>query len=274
MAHLTDSEEAPSRTVLGGGNPSTAPLERGPDEKVMSLVDHLTELRRRIVISIAAVGAGTVVGFFAAPEALTILKAPIPGPLVFTQPGGALFLQLKLALMIGVALAMPIVLYQFWAFIAPGLTAQERRAARPWIPLALLFLVTGIAVAYLILPLTVSFLLGFEIDGVVEPLITADAYFGFVTTLFLAFGLVMQFPILLVLAAKVGLVDADRLRRGRRYVLVGIFIFAVVVTPGGDPFSPIIMALVMYPLYELTIRLVARSPSPSPSSSLEASADD
>ena len=263
MAHVTDSESPRSGTTLAGSRPPGPSIEAEIDEKVMSLVDHLTELRRRIVISLAAVGAGTVVGFFLAPEALTILKAPISGPLIFTQPGGALFLQLKLALMIGVALAAPIVLYQFWAFIAPGLTARERRAARPWIPLALLFLASGIGVAYLILPLTVSFLLGFEIEGVVEPLITADAYFGFVTTMFLAFGLVMQFPILLVMAAKVGLVDADRLRRGRRYVVLGIFIFAVVVTPGGDPFSPIIMALVMYPLYELTIRLVSRSRAPA-----------
>ena len=263
MVQLTDSENPANRTAMTRSSPPPAPLEHEPDEKVMSLVDHLTELRRRIVISIAAVAAGTVVGFLVAPQALTILKTPIAGPLVFTQPGGALFLQLKLALMIGIALAAPIVLYQFWAFIAPGLTARERRAARPWIPLALVFLVLGIAVAYLILPLTVGFLLGFEIEGVVEPLITADAYFGFVTTMFLAFGLVMQFPILLVLAAKVGLVNADRLRRGRRYVVVGIFVFAVVVTPGGDPFSPIIMALVMYPLYELTIRLVARSSSPA-----------
>jgi sec-independent protein translocase protein TatC len=262
MAQITESESAARGTTMAGSGPPPAPVETKLDEKVMSLVDHLTELRRRIVISVAAVGAGTVVGFFLAPEALMILKAPIPGPLVFTQPGGALFVQLKLALMIGVALSSPIVLYQFWAFIAPGLTERERRAARPWIPLALLFLVTGITVAYLILPLTVSFLLGFEIEGVVEPLITVDAYFGFVTTLFLAFGLVMQFPILLVLAAKVGLVDADRLRRGRRYVVIGIFVFAVVVTPGGDPFSPIVMALVMYPLYELTIRLVSRSPAP------------
>jgi sec-independent protein translocase protein TatC len=80
-----------------------------------------------------------------------------------------------------------------------------------------------------------------------------------VTTMFLAFGLVMQFPIVLVLLSKVGLVTPERLRRGRRYVFVGIFVLAVVVTPGGDPFSPIIMALVMYPLYELTIWLVSRS---------------
>ncbi len=233
-----------------------APVAADP---VMTLTEHLSELRLRIVIGLLAIGIGTVVGWFLAPSAIDLLKAPIAGPLVFTAPSGAFFLQLKLALMIGVALASPVVLYQLWAFVSPGLTPHERRVARPWVPMALVFLVLGIGVAYLILPATVGFLLGFAIPGVVEPLITVDAYFGFVTTMFLAFGLVMQFPIVIVLLSKVGLVSADRLKRGRRYVIVGIFVVAVVVTPGGDPFSPVVMAAVMYPLYEFTIWLVSRS---------------
>lgn len=231
-------------------------------DKVMTLAEHLGELRKRLFISIFAVVFGSIVGFWFAPEAIKILKAPIAQPLYFTAPGGAFFLQVKLALMIGVVLASPIVLYQLWAFISPGLTARERRVTRPWVPLSLVLLALGIGVAYLILPYTAAFLLSFEIPDVIEPLITADAYFGFVTTMFLAFGLVMQFPIVLYLLSKVGLVTADRLRRGRRYVFVGIFVLAVVVTPGGDPISPLIMALVMYPLYEFTIRLIDRGATP------------
>jgi sec-independent protein translocase protein TatC len=243
--------------------PPTAPIEEADQRsKVMTVAEHLGELRRRIFIGLLAVVIGAIVGWLVAPQAIILLKAPIPGPLVFTAPGGALFLQLKLALLIGLALASPIVLYQLWAFISPGLTAHERRVSRPWIPLAVVFLVLGIGVAYIVLPYTAAFLLSFAIPGVIEPLITADAYFGFVTTMFLAFGLVMQFPIVIVLLAKVGLVSVERLRRGRRYVFVGIFVIAVVITPGGDPFSPTIMALVMYPLYELTIRLVGRSHRP------------
>ena len=237
----------------------TEPAEDLVTDKVMTLVEHLGELRRRIFISLLAVAIGTVIGFVLAPDAIRILKAPIEQPLYFTAPGGALFLQLKLALMIGLALGAPVVLWQLWAFVSPGLTPHERRVARPWIPLAILFLVLGIGIAYIVLPVTATFLLSFEIPDVIEPLITADAYFGFVTTMFLAFGLVMQFPIVLVLLSKVGIVNAERLRRSRRYVFLSIFVLAVVVTPGGDPFSPTIMALVMYPLYELTIRLVARS---------------
>jgi sec-independent protein translocase protein TatC len=236
--------------------PATDPESGGT---VMTVAEHLGELRRRIFIGLLSVVFGAVIGWFLAPQAIVLLKAPIPGPLVFTAPGGALFLQLKLALLIGLALASPVVLYQLWAFVSPGLTAQERRVARPWIPLALLFLILGVAVAYVVLPYTAAFLLSFAIPGVIEPLITADAYFGFVTTMFLAFGLVMQFPIVIVLLSKVGLVTVERLRRSRRYVFIGIFVLAVVITPGGDPFSPTIMALVMYPLYELTIWLVGRS---------------
>ena len=228
------------------------------DGKVMTVVEHLSELRRRIFIGLFAVALGAVVGFLLAPDAIRILKAPISGPLFFTAPSSAFFLQIKLALMIGLALASPIVLYQLWAFIAPGLTPRERRLALPWVPLGLVFLAVGIGVAYFILPFAVGFMLGFAIPGVLDPLITADAYFGFVTNMFLAFGLVMEFPIVLVLLSKVGIVSAERLRRNRRYVFLGIFVFAVVVTPGGDPYSPTVMGAVMYLLYELTIRLVAR----------------
>jgi sec-independent protein translocase protein TatC len=237
----------------------TAPVPDGDDGKTMTIVEHLTELRRRIFIALLAIVLGAILGFIVTPEVIRILKGPIAQPLYFTSPGGALFLQLKLALLIGLGIGAPVVLYELWAFVSPGLTPRERRAIRPWIPLSLVFLALGVGVAYAILPFAAAFLLGFAIPGLIEPLITADAYFGFVTTMFLAFGLVMQFPIVLVLLAKVGIITADQLRRRRRYVFIGIFVFAVVVTPGGDPFSPTIMALVMYPLFELTIRLMSRS---------------
>jgi sec-independent protein translocase protein TatC len=233
------------------------------DEKVMSLAEHLTELRRRLVFSILAIGAGSVVGFFLAPTAITVLKAPLnpyyPGPLIFLQPGAAFFLELKLALMIGVALAAPFVLYQLWAFVAPGLTLHERTVTRPWVPLALLLLLLGIGVAYVVLPYAMGFLISFQIVNVMQPQLTVEGYFGFVTTLFLAFGLVMEFPIVLVLLSKTGIVTVERLRRNRRYVIFAIAIFAVVATPGGDPVSPTFMAAVMYPLYELSIFLIGRS---------------
>jgi sec-independent protein translocase protein TatC len=238
--------------------PAESPAE--PADKVMSLVDHLAELRRRLVISAAAILAGSVLGFYVAPQAIQLLARPIlrDGPLIFLDVGGAFFLQLRIAVMIGFALAVPVVLHQLWAFVAPGLTPEERRVARPWIPFAILFFALGVAVAYVALPFTAAFLLSFQIPGVVEPMISADRYFGFVTIMFLAFGVVMQFPIVLVLLTKLRILSLARLRASRRYVFLGMFVFSMVVTPGGDPFSMLIMGLVMYALYELTLVVLSR----------------
>ncbi len=231
-----------------------------PEDRVMSLVDHLAELRRRLAISILSVVLGTVVAFLAAPRALTLLKQQmqVSGPLVYFDPGGAFFIQLRLALMMGIALAFPIVLYQLWAFVSPGLTRRERAVARPWIPLAIVFFALGIGVAYLVLPYTVAFLQSFQIAGVIESRPEAERYIGFATTTFLVFGVVMQFPVVLILLSKMGVLGVERLRGSRRYVLLGIVVFTVVITPGGDPVAPLIMSAVMYTLYELTILLLAR----------------
>jgi sec-independent protein translocase protein TatC len=249
---VTDAPTAPEPIL-----PEPAPPEG--EGAVMSLVDHLSELRRRLIISALAVMAGTVVGVFVTPRLIELLKAPVPGALVFTTLGGAFFIQLKLAFLVGLAIAFPILLYQLWAFVSPGLTDRERRTARPWIPIALALFVAGIVLAYVTLPFTASFLLSFAIPGVIEALITAEAYFDFVTMMFLAFGVVLEFPIMLILLTKLGLVSVGRLRSVRRYVLLGMVILAVVITPGGDPIGPAVLTVVMYGLYEGTILLLLRS---------------
>jgi sec-independent protein translocase protein TatC len=233
------------------------PAPAAPGEKVMTLVDHLSELRHRLVISALAIGAGTVVGFLFAGQLIHTLKAPLGADetLIFLSPGEAFFVNLKLSIIVGIVLAMPVLLYQLWAFISPGLTVQERRAARPWVPVALLFFALGVVVAWFILPYAISFLLSFE-SADLQAAITADNYFGFVGTLFLAFGLTMEFPIVLVLLSKVGIITSERLRSSRRIVVLGIAIFSAVVTPGGDLVSPVVLGLVMYLLYELSIVLV------------------
>jgi sec-independent protein translocase protein TatC len=258
MAELTDRRDDVIVPQPPAPEPGTPPAD-APEGAVMTLVEHLSELRRRIFVGLLALVLGTVLGFVLAPDAIRLLKGPIAQPLYFTALGGAFFVELKVALVIGIVVASPVVLYELWAFVSPGLTVRERRLLRPWIPLAVLFTFIGFAVAYLVLPLATWFFLSFQIPGVVQPLITADAYFGFVTTLFLAFGLVMEFPIVLVLLTRMGLVSVDWLRHHRRYVFLGMVVFAVVVTPGGDPFSPTIMAVVMYALYEFTIWMVSRA---------------
>ena len=224
----------------------------------MSLVDHLAELRRRIVIALVGLAVGSAIGFAASDRALALLVGLVPGGVVhFFTPGGAFFIRLKLALILGFGLALPLILYQAWAFVAPGLTRRERAVARPWIPLAGVFFLLGVAVAWFVLPYTLAFLYSFQTDSV-QAFPAAEPYFDFVTTLFLAFGAIMQFPIVLVVLTRLGLLSTDRLRRSRRYVLLGITIFAVLATPGGDPISPVAMGGVMYLLYEATILLLDR----------------
>ena len=237
--------------------PPAAPEEAGDDGKVMSLVDHLAELRRRIAIALLAVAAGTVVGFILAPRILDVLKAPYGAdPLILLAPGEGFFIYLKIALVTGVVLGMPVILWQLWRFISPGLTRQERRLARPWVPLALVFFVLGVGLAYFVLPYAVAFLGSFGQGGALQNAWTADGYFGFVAMMFLAFGLVMQYPIVLVLLSKVGIVTSERLRSSRRLVIVVIAVVAAVATPGGDIISPFVLGVTMYGLYELSILLV------------------
>jgi len=246
--------------------PATAPPTRGPDrappaapadQRVMSLFDHLSELRTRIFRMLLAVAAGSAVGFYFAERAIELLAAPAGGRLLNLAPGDAFFIYVRVAVVIGIVLAMPVILYQAWAFVSPGLTAAERRAMRPWVPLALAFFGLGVGIAYLVLPYALGFLLSFG-RGVFANELGAAQYFNFVTTMFLAFGLVMEFPILLFGLSRVGIVTSQRLRASRRFVILGIAIFAAVATPGGDLVSPFVLGGTMYLLFEGTAFLIAR----------------
>jgi sec-independent protein translocase protein TatC len=258
---------ADADAVRGAGVPDLLidPLPTGgspaePDQ-AMTLVDHLTELRTRIVRAILAVVAGSAIGFFFHDQLETFLTTPLPAsalPLQTLAPGDAFGIALQLSIAVGVILAMPVLLYQLWAFIAPGLTAAERKVLRPWIPLALFFFALGVTVAWIVLPFAITFLLGFT-NAVMVANLTGTAYFGFVTTMFLAFGLLMEFPIVLYGLARVGILSSARLAASRRVAILGIALFAAVVTPGGDPFSPLVLGGTMYVLFELTVFAIRRS---------------
>jgi sec-independent protein translocase protein TatC len=243
---------APEPPVIIDPSPPSEPA-------TMTLVDHLSELRRRIAISIVAVGVGAVIGFLLAEPIIMLLLTPLPdGEVVFLTVGGGFFVYLRVAIIVGILLALPVILYQLWAFVAPGLLPEERRAALPWIPMTVVFFLLGTTVAWVTLPYAVDFLLGFQIEGSLTALPSAEAYFSFVTIMFLLFGLVMQFPIVLIFLDRLGVLNVDQLRHMRRYVLLGVVIFAVVVTPGGDPISPIVLSATMYVLYEFTIFMMQR----------------
>lgn len=229
-----------------------------PDGAVMPLFDHLAELRRRIAVCLLAVAAGTVVGFVLSQRIIEILKVPYgEARLLLLAPGEGFFITLKVALVVGLVLAMPVILFELWRFVSPGLTTRERRIARPWVPLALVFFAAGVAVAYFVLPFAIAFLSSFGSGTLpLENAWTAEGYFGFVATMFLGFGLVMEYPIVLVLLSKVGIVTSARLRSSRRFVVLIFAVVAAVATPGGDIISPFVLGVTMYALYELSILLV------------------
>ena len=242
-----------------------APAE---DPSVMSLTDHLAELRKRLFVVVFAVVLGAVVGWLAAPTIITILADPLPMPpganakLQFLTLSGSFLNYAKVALVVGIIIALPVIIYQVWAFVSPGLTDKERRAALPWIPAAITFFLLGTLVAYVTLPYAIAFLTGWEVPGVTEVRPTGEAYYGFVTMIFLLFGAVMEFPIVLVLLNKLGILSVEVLKKSRKMVLLGVTVFAVVATPGGDPISPMVMAGTMYVLYEFTIWMLSRGKKP------------
>jgi sec-independent protein translocase protein TatC len=262
---------ADADAVRGAGVTDRLPTDQPPPSApapapaqptaTMSLVDHLTELRNRIIKSILSVIVGSVIGFLLAPTIQRFLISPLPAsalPLQVLGPGDAFGIALRIAVVVGIVLSMPVLLYQLWAFVAPGLTPSERRTLRPWIPLALFFFVLGVTIAWIILPFAIGFLLAFTNDVIVAHL-AAPPYFDFVTTMFLAFGLLMEFPIVLYALSRVGIATSARLRASRRMVILGIAIFSAIATPGGDLVSPTVLGLTMYVLFELTVLAIRRS---------------
>lgn len=223
------------------------------DGEGMTLVEHLAELRRRIMISILALGAGVVVGFsFSGPVVRFLIS--LPGELVYLYPGEAFFVHLEVAVVAGLILSSPVVLYQVIRFIAPGLLDRERRVLYLGLPLGLALFAVGAAFAYqVILPLAYRFFLGFGTESL-EPMISIGNYVAFVLRLVLPFGLVFQLPLIVVVLTSTGLLKPQTLVRYRKYIVLAIFIVAAVMTPP-DAISQALMALPMLLLYEVSILL-------------------
>jgi sec-independent protein translocase protein TatC len=230
------------------------------DEKKLPLNAHLQELRKRLILSFIAVGAGFVFCYAFAQSIFDILAAPLikmmptGGSLVFISVAEAFFTYMKVAFIAGLILTSPFILYQIWAFVAPGLYRNEKRYVVPFVLAGSFFFALGILFGYFVaLPVGFKFLLGYATDFI-KPMPSMKEYLSFSIKFLLAFGLVFEFPVVLVLLARIGVVDAKTLARQRKYAILLIFIFAAVMTPP-DLISQVLMALPLMGLYELSILL-------------------
>lgn len=227
------------------------------EDATMSLLEHLEELRRRIIVMAVAILLAAIAGFYLADPIIVALRAPLPDgiDLIATEIGEQFGVRIQVALMAGLALAMPIILFEIWAFVTPGLTRSERRLVWPLLIAAIVLFVAGLGLGYLLIPVAIDFLLGFSLPGVAALPRLAD-YIGFVTTLLLAFGLALQFPVILYLLARLGILSYAFLSRRRRFVALLIVLFAVVITPGDIVIGSATLAVVMYGLFEATLQLI------------------
>jgi sec-independent protein translocase protein TatC len=230
----------------------------------MTLIEHLGELRSRIIKIGVAFLAVAVVAWFFRPEIFDFLLAPAPslkGELNVTAPTEALITDVKLTLYTAFLFTIPVLLYQMWAFVAPAVGDVGRAFTYVLITLASSLFLAGVAFGYfVVLPLGIDFLLGWGGDRY-EQIIVSDKYLAFVTRFLLAFGIVFEFPAATYVGAKLELVDAPLLKRYRRHAIVANFILAAALTPGQDPLSMILMAVPMVVMYELSI-IIARYVNP------------
>lgn len=228
----------------------------------MPFLDHLDELRTRLIRCLVALGVASVIGFFLVTELelIRLLEAPIidllPGEkLLFTNPTTPVVVTFKLSFVAGIVLALPVIAYQVWGFFSPALLERERRFVVPGLWVGMLLFLAGLAMAYfVVLPLGLRFLLGFQ-AGALEPIITVDEYLGFATRMLLAFGLIFEMPVVLVLLSLVGVVTPDGLRKYRRHGVIAIAIVAAIFTPA-DVGTMLMMMTPMVVLYEASIWLV------------------
>ncbi|HEX6130136.1 MAG TPA: twin-arginine translocase subunit TatC [Actinomycetota bacterium] len=243
---------------------------RGEPERTgtMTLIEHLEELRHRLIVSLLALGLGSIPAWFLYEPIKEALREPYcdflrrnPAfspfeqgtcPLIFGGVVDAFTVKLKIVLYLGLVLALPVVLYQLWAFVTPGLTQRERRYAVPFIVSSIVLFAAGAVFAYTALPRGLEFLLGFAGEGVV-PLLTFDRYVSFVVLVILAFGFSFLLPVLLVFLELVGVLTPERLGAWRRYAILAIAIFAAVITPTGDPITLLMLGVPMYLFYEAAI---------------------
>lgn len=235
-----------------------------PEDKEMSIFDHLEELRERLFVSVLAVGAAILGCFVYSKELIKLLEAPVSTQGVrFLQlaPGEFFFTTIKVSGYCGILLGSPVILYEIIAFVLPGLTKSERKFLAPIVLGSSILFYAGIAFSYSVLtPAALNFFVTYA-EGVVESLWSIDQYFEFVLVLMFSTGLSFQVPVIQLLLGQVGLVSGDQMLSIWRYVVVGAVIAAAIVTPSTDPLTQLLLAGPLLGLYfggAYTVKFIGR----------------
>ncbi len=225
-------------------------------EEKQTILEHLEDLRKSLLISVVAVIIAALVAFYYSDHLLAIIQQPLQSlglKLIFIGVTEGFYIKLKLALLGGLVLAFPVVAWQIYRFMAPALFPHERKYIFILFPLMILLFVAGILFAYfIILKLIIGFLI--MIAGAnLEPMLTLDKYVSFVLAFTIPFGLVFELPVIIYFLTRLGIVTPEWLAKKRKYALLIIFILAAILTPGPDPVSQCLMGIPVYLLYEVSI---------------------
>ncbi len=221
----------------------------------MTFVDHLSELRSRLIKSAIAVVIGMAVSAWYIDDIVAFVTSPA-GTLYVMRPAEAFLIYMKLALWSGAVLASPILFYQFWAFLLSAFTTHEKKILALFVPASVLLFLGGLAFSFaVVLPQSLHFLMTFT-TAEVQPLWSLEGYLDFAILMVLPFGVIFNMPLLLVALAKMGLVSSEQLKQVRKYVIVLSFIVAAIITPTTDMVSQSLLAVPIIVLYEFSLAFI------------------
>ena len=221
----------------------------------MSAINHLEELRRRLIISIVTVLVASGCCYFYAEEMVNFLTKEA-GKLYYMNPAEAFFTYLKVSFFGGFLVSIPVLMHQFWAFVVPALTNQEKKTFDIIVPASVVLFFLGLAFSYfLVVPTAVHFFMGFSTDSLL-PIFSIGQYLSFVIAFVLPFGFVFELPMIVLVLAKMGFLTSDFLKEKRKYVLVGAFVVGAIISPTPDIFSQCMIAIPILLLYECSIMIV------------------
>ncbi len=217
----------------------------------MGFLDHLEELRSRIIKCLVSILIFSIVTYFFSDQVIDFLARPV-NKVYFMSPTEAFAVRIKMSIILGIILSIPVLFYQLWRFVVPGLFEREVKAVVPAVIFSTIFFIIGGTFCYfIVLPNAIKFLMGFGTEKL-EPMIKIGAYISFISYTTLAFGAVFELPVVAYFLGKLGIITDKTLRKGRRFAVLSILILAAAITPP-DVFSQVMLAIPLYFLYEVSI---------------------